>query len=49
MEHMEPRLQLFWVIHLIALGIFGLEFLFVLSVRLHRLLPDRAESAEPAV
>jgi nitrate reductase gamma subunit len=32
MEHLEPRLQAFWIIHLIALGIFGLEFLFVLSI-----------------
>jgi nitrate reductase gamma subunit len=36
---MEPRLQAFWVIHLIALGIFGLEFLFVLSIWLRGRVP----------
>jgi nitrate reductase gamma subunit len=39
MEHLEPRLQAFWIIHLIALGIFGLEFLFVLSIWLRGRVP----------
>ncbi|UCC65470.1 MAG: respiratory nitrate reductase subunit gamma [Anaerolineae bacterium] len=39
MEHMEPRLRAFWIIHLIALGIFGLEFLFVLSIWLRGRVP----------
>jgi nitrate reductase gamma subunit len=39
MEHMEPRLQVFWIVHLIALGIFGLEFLFVLSIWLRGRIP----------
>jgi len=39
MEHMEPRLRAFWLIHLIALGIFGLEFLFVLSIWLRGRVP----------
>lgn len=39
MEHLEPRLQLFWIVHLIALGIFGLEFLFVLSIWLRGRVP----------
>ena len=39
MDHMEPRLQAFWIVHLIALGIFGLEFLFVLSIWLRGRVP----------
>ena len=45
MEHMEPRLQAFWVIHLIALGIFGLEFLFVLSIWLRGRVPGLSTEA----
>ncbi len=39
MEHLEPRLQAFWIIHLIALGIFGLELLFILSIWLRGRVP----------
>jgi nitrate reductase gamma subunit len=38
-EHMEPRLRAFWIIHLITLGIFGLELLFVLSIWLRGRVP----------
>ena len=45
MEHMEPRLQAFWIIHLIALGIFGLEFLFVVSIWLRGRVPGLPKEA----
>lgn len=39
MEHMEPRLQAFWIIHLVTLGIFGVEMVFVLSIWLGGRVP----------
>jgi len=39
MEHMEPRLQTFWILHLIALGLFGLECLVILSIWLRGRVP----------
>jgi heterodisulfide reductase subunit D len=37
--HHDFRLTLFWVIHLIALGLFGLEMLYVLSIWLRGQVP----------
>ena len=48
MEHMEPRLRAFWIIHLITLGIFGLELLFVLSIWLRGRVPGLPAEASGA-
>lgn len=38
-SHHDFRLTLFWIIHLIALGLFGLEMLYVLSIWLRGRVP----------
>ncbi len=38
MEH-DPRLTVFWIVHLIMLGLFGVEMVFILSVWLRARVP----------